>query len=97
MEDELLGQNKPLRKAISYAIDRKKFIEMFSNNRADEAYGFIPPIMKAYNPEIEKFGMPSLMATIIMPRETARWQMVNEIRFVCTATYWDLFLAMAGY
>jgi len=57
MEDELLGQNKPLRKAISYAIDREKYIEMFWNNRDDVAYGFIPPIMKAYNPEIARFGI----------------------------------------
>lgn len=52
MEDPLLGKNKPLRKAISCAIDRKKYIELFTNNRADIAYGFIPPLMKSYDPTI---------------------------------------------
>ena len=49
MEDEVLGKNKPLRKAISCAIDRKKYIELFTNNRGEIAYGPIPPLMKAYS------------------------------------------------
>ncbi|MHC4636236.1 MAG: ABC transporter substrate-binding protein [Planctomycetota bacterium] len=57
MEDPVVGTNKPLRKAISYSIDRKKYIRIFWNNRDDMAYGFIPPVMKAYNSEIEKFGI----------------------------------------
>lgn len=54
MEDALLGKNKPLRKAISIAIDRGKYIELFTNNRGEEANGFIPPLMKAYNPDISQ-------------------------------------------
>lgn len=57
MEDEVVGKNKPLRKAISYAIDREKYIKVFWNNRDDVAYGFIPPVMKAYNPQISKIGI----------------------------------------
>jgi len=57
MEDDVLGKNKPLRKAISYAIDREKYIKVFWNDRDDIAYGFIPPVMKAYNPEISKVGI----------------------------------------
>jgi len=56
MEDSILGENKPLREAISYAIDRGKYIELFWNGRDEVAYGFIPPMMKDYNPEISKIG-----------------------------------------
>lgn len=56
MLDPVLGKNKPLRSAISYAIDREKFIELFFNNRHPVAYGLIPPIMPSYNPEIKEKG-----------------------------------------
>ena len=56
MEDPILGKNKPLREAISYAIDRKGYIELFWNDRDEVAYGFIPPLMKAYDPEVIKVG-----------------------------------------
>jgi ABC-type transport system substrate-binding protein len=56
MEDGVLGKNKPLREAISYAIDREKYIELFWNGRDEVAYGFIPPMMKDYNPKISKIG-----------------------------------------
>ncbi len=56
MEDQLLGNNKPLRRAISYAVDRKRFIDLFSNNRNIVADGFLPPLMASYNPEIKKKG-----------------------------------------
>jgi len=56
MEDQILGANKPLREAISYALDRAKYIELFWNNRDEVAYGLIPPIMSSYNPDIKKIG-----------------------------------------
>ncbi len=56
MEDGIVGKNKPLREAISYAIDREKYIELFWNGRDEVAYGFIPPVMKDYNPQISKIG-----------------------------------------
>ena len=54
MEDEVVGKNKPLREAISCAVDREKYIELFTNNRGEVAYGFIPPLMKAYDPQIKE-------------------------------------------
>jgi len=57
MEDPIVGKNKPLRKALSYAIDRSKSNELFSNNRNDLAYGFIPPLMKAYDPNVRDIGI----------------------------------------
>ncbi len=59
MEDKILGFNKPLRQAISYAIDRQKYIEIFYNGRGEIAYGFIPPLMKSYNSDIEKLVAPT--------------------------------------
>jgi ABC-type transport system substrate-binding protein len=56
MEDPVLGKNKALREAISYSMDRERYIKLFWNDRDEVAYGFIPPLMKAYNPEVEKFG-----------------------------------------
>jgi oligopeptide transport system substrate-binding protein len=54
MFDPVLGRNKPLRRAISCAIDREKFIELFFNNRHLVAHGLIPPVMPSYNPEIKE-------------------------------------------
>ena len=52
MEDEVIGRNKPLRKAISCAVDREKYIELFTNDRGEVAYGLVPPLMKDYDPKI---------------------------------------------
>jgi len=54
MEDPILGINKPLRLAISCAFDRQKWIELFYNGRGDIAYGFIPPCMSGYDPNIQR-------------------------------------------
>jgi len=56
MADGVLGKNKPLRRAISYAIDRERFIELFFNNRHLVAHGVIPPMMAGYNAEIKEKG-----------------------------------------
>jgi len=56
MEDEVLGRNKPLRQAISSAVDREKYIHLFTNDRGEVAYGFIPPLMKDYDPGIRDFA-----------------------------------------
>lgn len=56
MEDPVLSSNKALREAISYSIDRAGYIKLFWNNRDEVAYGFIPPLMKTYNPDVRKFG-----------------------------------------
>jgi ABC-type oligopeptide transport system substrate-binding subunit len=52
MQDPVLKDNKPLRQAISFSIDRKKYIEIFFDGRAHEAFGFIPPVMPGYDPNI---------------------------------------------
>ena len=57
MSDELIGGNKPLRQAISAAIDRATYVDLFTNNRAEVAYGFLPPLMKAYDKDIENYGI----------------------------------------
>jgi ABC-type transport system substrate-binding protein len=59
MQDPVLGKNKPLRRVISYAIDRQKFIELFTNNRDKVAHGFVAPLMDSYDSEIKKYGYAS--------------------------------------
>jgi oligopeptide transport system substrate-binding protein len=56
MADSTLGNNKPLRLAISRAIDRQKFIELFFNGRHLVADGLIPPMMACYDPQIKQKG-----------------------------------------
>lgn len=56
MQDPVLGENKALRRAISYAIDRDEFNKLFFNGRYDIAHGVIVPIMASYNPEIVNMG-----------------------------------------
>jgi len=53
MEDKTLCGNKPLRQAINCAVDKEKYIKLFTNNRGEVAYGFIPPLMKAYDSSIK--------------------------------------------
>jgi ABC-type transport system substrate-binding protein len=49
MSDPLIGRNKPLRQAISLAVDAKKFHELFFNGRALLAQGPIPPGLPGYD------------------------------------------------
>jgi oligopeptide transport system substrate-binding protein len=56
MLDPVLGKNKPLRKAISRAIDRQKFIDLFSNGRDMIAHGVVSPLMDSYDPSISEKG-----------------------------------------
>jgi ABC-type transport system substrate-binding protein len=56
MQDPVLGKNKALRRAISFAVDREGFIELFRNNRDIVAHGIIPPVMKSHNPKIKERG-----------------------------------------
>lgn len=43
MKDPILGKNQALRQAISSAIDRKKFIELFHNGRGRTMVSALPP------------------------------------------------------
>ncbi|MBN1804177.1 MAG: hypothetical protein JW837_02890 [Sedimentisphaerales bacterium] len=56
MDNPVLGKNKPLRRAISYAIDREKFIELFFNGQHEVAHGFISPELNSYDPNISRYG-----------------------------------------
>jgi len=56
MADGVLGNNKPLRRAISYAIDRRKFIDLFFNGRDLVAHGFISPGLDSYDRQISRYG-----------------------------------------
>lgn len=56
MADPVLDRNKPLRLAISRAIDRRKLIELFFNGRHLVADGLIPPMMGCYDPGIKQKG-----------------------------------------
>ena len=51
MEDPVVGSNKPLRQAMSMAINRQEYIEIFTNNRAEAAQGPIPPLFREYDPD----------------------------------------------
>jgi len=56
MEDPLLASNKDLRYAVSYAIDREKFIEIMYNGRGKVAHCFIPPAMPDYDPNVAQYS-----------------------------------------
>lgn len=56
MQDPILSKNKPLRLAISHAIDRGKFIDLFFNGLDKIAYGIVPPMMSSYDPNIVNKG-----------------------------------------
>ena len=43
MKDKTLGSNKHLRQALSSAIDREKWIQIFTNGTAKKMAGFVPP------------------------------------------------------
>lgn len=51
MEDPVLGKNKYLRQALCLSFDMKKYIELFSNNRAKAAQMIIPPDFDGYDPD----------------------------------------------
>jgi ABC-type transport system substrate-binding protein len=56
MQDPVLGKNKPLRMAISRAIDRQTMIDLFFNGVHQIAHGVIYPQLPEYNPENSKLG-----------------------------------------
>lgn len=56
MRDPILGNNKPLRKALSRAFDREYFIDLFLNGRGHVAHGFVAPGLDSYDSEMKKYG-----------------------------------------
>jgi ABC-type transport system substrate-binding protein len=89
MEDEVLGKNLPLRMALSCAVDRNKYIELFTNNRGEPACGFIPPLMSSYNPDIRNIAQTSYNV------QKAR-KLVKEAERINGAKIPTLTLAMPG-
>ena len=51
MQNPVLGKNKPLRKALSRAIDCNKLNELFYNGRWRVAHSLIHPLLNEYDPE----------------------------------------------
>ena len=49
MRDPVVGNNKPLRQALSMAFDRAKYIEIYLNGRGKPANGIIPPGFPTYD------------------------------------------------
>jgi ABC-type transport system substrate-binding protein len=56
LKDPVLGGNLPLRKAISRAIDRQRYIDLLFNGKDIIAHGFIPPGINSYDPNIIQYG-----------------------------------------
>jgi ABC-type transport system substrate-binding protein len=56
LRDPVLGNNLPLRKAISRAIDRKKMIDVLYNGRMQMAHSLIGPGLNSYDPDIVRYG-----------------------------------------
>lgn len=56
MRDPVLGNNLPLRKAISRCFDRERLIDLFLNGRGHIAHGFVSPGLDSYDPEIKQYG-----------------------------------------
>ncbi len=56
MKDPVLGPNLPLRKAISRAIDRQKYIDILFNGRVQVAHGLVSPGLNSYDPNIADYG-----------------------------------------
>ncbi len=51
MNDFVVGKNKYLRQAIAHAINRDKFITLFTNNIAQKANSIIPPGIEGHDPK----------------------------------------------
>lgn len=56
MKDPVLGPNLPLRKAISRAIDRQKYIDILFNGRVQVAHGLVSPGLNSYDPNMADYG-----------------------------------------
>ena len=55
LEMEPFKDNKPLRKAMNYAVNREALIDLVMNGRAEPAKGVLPQSMFAYNEDLEGY------------------------------------------
>jgi ABC-type transport system substrate-binding protein len=54
MEDPVVGDNKPLRRAMSLAIDREDYVDLLLNGRGEPAHGLFPPVFEGvYNEDLK--------------------------------------------
>ncbi len=52
MRDPVVGKNLPLRKALSYAVNREQINELMYNNRWQIAHSLVHPLLDGYNPAL---------------------------------------------
>lgn len=89
MKDPVVGGNKPLRMAISRAIDRQTFIDLFTNGRFMIAHGFVSPGLNSYDPNIIEAGYSKYD-----PVEAAR--LLKEAQQIAGGAIGTLKLGMPG-
>jgi ABC-type transport system substrate-binding protein len=53
MKDSVVGKNLNLRKAIAFAVDTERYIDIFTNNIALKANSIYPPGIPGYNPSYQ--------------------------------------------
>ena len=56
MDDPLLKNNKPLRYAINYAINRQEYIDLILSSQGKPAYGYVPPAMGGFDETIPNWS-----------------------------------------
>jgi ABC-type transport system substrate-binding protein len=56
MKDPILGNNLPLRKALSFALNRDQINELMYNNRWRVVHSLIHPSLDGYNPEVAELN-----------------------------------------
>ena len=56
MEDPILRDNKPLRHAISHAINREKYIDIILSTKGKPSHGYIPPAMAGYDETVKEWS-----------------------------------------
>lgn len=62
MSKKPLGDKKPLRQAINYAVDKESIVNHVLKGRAVAAKGVIPPSLSSYNPELKGYNYNLQMA-----------------------------------
>ncbi|QNN22821.1 hypothetical protein HED60_11260 [Planctomycetales bacterium ZRK34] len=85
MNDPIIGSSLKLRQAISLAIDREEFNEIFLNGRNDVPTSLIPPVLKEHDPDyIDSFTRfdPDEARRLIAKVEAERGEPIPPLRMV---------------
>jgi len=72
--------NVKIRRAFSYAIDRKKIVETVLNGRATVARGPIPPGISGYDPELTGYDYDPAKARALL--KEAGWPQDRRVRII---------------